>query len=177
MVSIKHDKHLKKKNKPKVGAISCSFRSFWSHRGRCLAKEFPFERLSIYLFLKCIIWVHLLTWLCWVFTVAWGPSLVAVCGLLLLQSAGSRRTGSVLAAHQFSCCVLQKTSPDQGWNPCRLYWVADSYLLYHQGSPSNPCLIYLLPRGANCSTLYSFGPERIQAWLVMSKLCDPWPGT
>ena len=31
--------------------------------------------------------------------------------------------------------VTCETFLDQGSNPCSLHWQADSYLLYHQGSP------------------------------------------
>ena len=55
--------------------------------------------------------------------------------LLLLRSMGSRHRGSLVVAHALSypeaCGILL----DQGSNPCPLYWQADSYPLYHQGSP------------------------------------------
>ena len=54
---------------------------------------------------------------------------------LLLQSTGSRRSGSVVVAHGPSCSVACGIFPDQGSNPCPLHWQADSQPLRHQGSP------------------------------------------
>ena len=55
---------------------------------------------------------------------------------LLLWSSGSRRAGSVGVAHMPSCSAACGILPDQGSNPCRLHWQADSQPLHHQGSPS-----------------------------------------
>ena len=75
---------------------------------------------------------------CWVFTVACGLSLfeasggyspVAVCGLLLLWSTGSRLRASAVVAHSFSCSAACGIFPDQDWNPCPLHWQADSQSL------------------------------------------------
>ena len=88
-------------------------------------------------------------WLCWVFVSVRGLSLVAASGghsssrcaglslsrPLLLQSAGSRRAGSVVVAHGPSCSVARGIFPDQGSNPCPLHWQADSQALHHHGSP------------------------------------------
>ena len=54
----------------------------------------------------------------------------------LLQSTGSRRSGSVVVAHGPSCSAACGILPDQGSNPCPLHWQADSQPLRHQGSPS-----------------------------------------
>ena len=89
-------------------------------------------------------------WLCWVFVSVRGLSLVAASGghsslrcaglslsrPLLLQSAGSRRAGSVVVAHRPSCSVACGIFLDQGSNLCPLHWQADSQPLRHQGSPS-----------------------------------------
>ena len=56
---------------------------------------------------------------------------------LLLQSTGSRRAGSVVVAHRPSCSAACGIFPDQGSNPCPLYWQADSQPLRHQGSPGD----------------------------------------
>ena len=53
---------------------------------------------------------------------------------LLLQSTGSRHTGSVIVAHGPSCSTACGIFPDQGSNPCPLHWHADSQPLHHQGS-------------------------------------------
>ena len=88
-------------------------------------------------------------WLCWVFVSVRGLSPVAVSGghsssrctglslsrPLLLRSTGSRRSGSVVLAHGPSCSAACGIFPDQGSNPCPLYWQADSQPLRHQGSP------------------------------------------
>ena len=100
-----------------------------------------FMNLFIYLFYF---------WLCWVFVCVRGLSLVVVSGghsssrcaglslsrPLLLRSTGSRRAGSVVAAHGPSCSAACGIFPDQGSNPCPLHWQADSQPLCHQGSPS-----------------------------------------
>ena len=56
--------------------------------------------------------------------------------VLLLQSTGSRRAGSVVVAHGPSCSMACGILPDQGSNPCPLHWQADPQPLHHQGSPS-----------------------------------------
>ena len=87
--------------------------------------------------------------LCWVFVSVRGLSLVVASGghsssrctglsvlrPLLLQSAGSRRAGSVVVAHGPSCSAACGIFPDQGSNPCPLHWQAESQPLRHQGSP------------------------------------------
>ena len=102
---------------------------------------FTFFGLFIYLFIYL--------WLCWVFVSVRGLSLVAASGghssswcaglslsrLLLLQSTGSRRAGSVIVAHGPSCSAACGIFPDQGSNLCPLHWQADSQPLRHQGSP------------------------------------------
>ena len=75
----------------------------------------------------------------------WGPLFTAVCGPLLLRSTGSRRASSVVVAHGPSCSAARGIFPDQGSNPCRLRWQADSQPLSHQGSPLSSFFIFLLP--------------------------------
>ena len=53
----------------------------------------------------------------------------------LLWSTGSRRAGSVVAAHGPGRSAACGIFPDQGLNPCPLHWQADSQPLRHQGSP------------------------------------------
>ena len=91
----------------------------------------------------------LIFWLCWVFVSVQGLSPVAASGghsssrcaglslsrPLLLWGTGSRRAGSVIVAHGPSCSAACGIFPDQGSNPCPLYWQADSQPLRHQGSP------------------------------------------
>ena len=67
-----------------------------------------------------------------------GYSFVAVHGLLLLWSTGSKHAGSVAVAHGLqstgsvvevyglSCSAACRIFPDQGSNPCPLHWQADS---------------------------------------------------
>ena len=100
------------------------------------------ERFFVYLFIYF--------WLCWVFVSVRGLSLAAAsrghsssrcAGLslsrpLLLRSTSSRRAGSVVVAHGPNCSAACGIFPDQGSNPCRLHWQADSQPLQHQGSPS-----------------------------------------
>ena len=88
-------------------------------------------------------------WLCWAFVSVRGLSLVAASGghsssrcaglslsrPLLLRSTGSRRAGSVVAAHGPSCSAACGIFPDQDSNPCPPHWQADSQPLRHQGSP------------------------------------------
>ena len=49
-------------------------------------------------------------------------------------------TGSVVVAHEFSCCEARGIFGDQGLNPCLLPWQADSLPLSHQGGPSSSLL-------------------------------------
>ena len=110
----------------------------------CYVTFFFFFNFWVYLF--CL-FIYL--WLCWVFVSVQGLSLaVASVGhsssrctglslsrALLLRSTGSRRAGSVIVAHGPSCSAACGILPDQGSNPCRLHWQADSQPLCHQGSP------------------------------------------
>ena len=71
-----------------------------------------------------------------------GCSLAAVCGLLLLWSTGSRHAGfgswgtrAQLCGTGFSFLTACGIFPDQWLNPHPLHWQANSYPLYHQGSP------------------------------------------
>ena len=105
-----------------------------------------------FFFLKeFLLFLFIYFWLCWVFVSVPGLSLVVASGghsssrcaglslsrALLLRSTGSRRAGSVVAAHGPSCSAACGIFPDQGSNPCPLHWQADSQPLRHQGSPDN----------------------------------------
>ena len=48
---------------------------------------------------------------------------------------------SVVAVCRCSCSVACEIFPDQGLNPCRLHWQADSHPLYNQGSPPNEIVL------------------------------------
>ena len=101
-------------------------------------------------FVFIFIYLFIYFWLCWVFVSVRGLSLVAASGghsssrcaglslsrPLLLQSTGSRHAGSVVVAHGLSCSAACGILPDQGSNPRRLHWQADSQPLRHQGSPN-----------------------------------------
>ena len=69
---------------------------------------------------------------------------------LLLQSTGSRRTGSVIVAHGPSCSAACGILPDQGSNLCPLHQQADSQPLRHQGSPSVSFLHQILREDPIC---------------------------
>ena len=102
-----------------------------------------------YVFFVCLFVLFIYFWLCWVFASVPGLSLVAASGghsssrcaglslsrPLLLPSTGSRSAGSAIVAHGPSCSAACGILPDQGSNPCLLYWQADSQPLRHQGSP------------------------------------------
>ena len=97
-----------------------------------------------------------------------------VLGLQVLQQAGLVAAAlrlqslySVVATHRFSCSVACGIPLDQGQSPCPLHWQADSYLLYHQGSPG---MLLLNSRGAKNKNEIS-----IQLTPVVCKLCfsDP----
>ena len=112
--------------------------------------------LFLFLFFK-FIYLFIYFWLCWFFVSVPGLSLVAASGghsslrcadlsllrPLLLRSTGSRRAGSVIVAHGPSCSVACGIFPDQGSNPCLLYWQADSQPLRHQGSPQYGFFFYV----------------------------------
>ena len=72
---------------------------------------------------------------------------------LLLQSTGSRRTGSVIVAHGPSRSAACGIFPDQGSNPCCLHWQADSQPLRHQGSPQHHFLIKVFLSPSLCSAI------------------------
>ena len=63
---------------------------------------------------------------------------------LLLQSTGSRCTGSVTVAHGPSCSAACGIFPDQGSNPYPLHWQEDSQPLNHQGSPNAGSFLMLV---------------------------------
>ena len=106
---------------------------------------------SYFLFIYLFIYL----WLSWVFVSVRGLSLVAASGghsssrcagfslsrPLLLRSTGSRRSGSAIVAHGPSRSTACGIFPDQGSNPCRLHWQADSQPLRHQGSPPRGVLL------------------------------------
>ena len=88
----------------------------------------------------------------WVFTAACGLRLAAVSGghSLLRCSGGAQALGTQASAtvvHGLRALAQQLRRQgsrcskgcglflDQGLDLCSLYWQADSYLLYHQGSP------------------------------------------
>ena len=113
---------------------------------------FFFKGIPLFLlFLKFIYF-----WLCWVFVSVQRLSLVAASGghpssrcaglslsqPLPLRSTGSRRAGSVIVAHGPSCSAACGIFPDQGSNPCPLYWQADSQPLHHQGSLAMTFYVY-----------------------------------
>ena len=47
-------------------------------------------------------------------------------------------------ALRLRCSTACWIFPDQGSNPCPLYWQEDSYPLYHQGSPQCPFIYYFI---------------------------------
>ena len=53
----------------------------------------------------------------------------------VVVARGLQSAGSVVVAHRLSCSAACGIFPDQGLNPCPLYWQADSQPLHHQGSP------------------------------------------
>ena len=91
-------------------------------------------------------------WLHWVFVVAHRLSLVAASrgcssltctsfwlqGLLLLQSTGSRQTGSVVVAHKLSCSTECGLFPDQGSN---LYPCTGRRMLNHCATKEVPLML------------------------------------
>ena len=123
---------------------------------------------SVFFFFFKAIFKFIYLWLCWVFVSVQGLSLVAASGghsssrcaglslsrLLLLQSTGSRRTGSVVVAHGPSCSAACGIFPDQGSNPCPLHCQADSQPLRHQESPIQ--LVFLASYSVSCFELYSW---------------------
>ena len=110
--------------------------------------------MSIYFLIFFNLFIYF--WLCWVFVSVLGLSLVVAsrvhsssryAGLspsrpLLLWRTGSRRAGSVVVAHGPSCSAACGILPDQGSNPCPLYWQADSQPLRHQGSPNDVYIVF-----------------------------------
>ena len=109
---------------------------------------------------------------------------------LLLRSTGSRRAGSVAAAHGPSCSAACGIFPDRGSNPCPLHWQADSQPLRHQGSLAcrllfAACGIWFPGQGSNPGPLHwehrvlTTGPP-VKSWCQHSypgklALGSPWP--
>ena len=75
---------------------------------------------------------------------------------LLLRSTGSRCAGSLIVAHGPSCSGPCGIFPDQGSNPCPLYWQADSQPLHHQGSPRT----------------FSKATKLVSEWLCYQLICS-----
>ena len=83
---------------------------------------------------RSFIYLFIYLWLCWVFVSVRGLSLVVASGghsssrcaglslsrPFLLRSTGSRRSGSVIVAHEPSCSAACGIFPDQGSNLCPL---------------------------------------------------------
>ena len=65
---------------------------------------------------------------------------------------GTQHMGSVVVEHGLSCFVACGIFPDQGLNLCPLHWQADSYPLYHQGSPMLLLLLSRFSRVRLCAT-------------------------
>ena len=59
------------------------------------------------------------------------------CGMWasVVAAQGLQSTGSIVVAHELSCCMVCGVFLDQGLNPCFLHWQVDSLPLNHQGSP------------------------------------------
>ena len=143
---------------------------------------FFFFKLWVYLF-----YLFIYLWLCWVFVSVRGLSLVAASGghsssrcaglslsrPLLLRSTGSRRAGSVIAAHGPSCSVACGIPPDQGPNPRPLHCQADSQPLRHQGSPENDVLSDLKALHFHKGRNVIWGKEKIyNLWILFYfKIC------
>ena len=119
----------------------------------------------------CYIYVHMHFWLSWVFPCC--TKAFSSCGgrrgtpplsswawasrgggfscrgapALGAQISVSCGTGiSVVVAQGLHCSMACGIFLDQGWNPHPLHWQADSYLLYHQGSPTTTFLNILVSR-------------------------------
>ena len=75
--------------------------------------------------------------------------------------------GSVVVAYGLSCSVGHGIFLGQGLNLCPLHWQADSYLLYHQGSP---WMLSFKPAFSLSSFIKRlFGPSSLSAiWMVSS---------
>ena len=138
-------------------------------------------RCAYFFFFKRFIDLLIEWLLCWVFISVLGPSLVVAsrghssprcAGLtpprpLVLQSTGSRRTGSAIVAHGPSCSTARGILPDQGSNPRPLHWQADSQPLHHQGSPKM-CILLNAFLGSHTESLRPTTPN---TWV---RLCQLW---
>ena len=78
--------------------------------------------------MELILFYLFIFWLCWVFVVTCGLSLVVASR----RYSSLRCVGSVVAGNGPNCSAACGIFPEQGLN---LHWQADSYLLHHQGSP------------------------------------------
>ena len=96
-----------------------------------------------------LIYIHL--WLLWVFVAAQACSGCGKEGLLSVVVRGPlTAVTSLIGEHRlrahrlqslwctgFGCSAVCGVFPDQESNSCPLLWQADSYPLYHQGSPGS----------------------------------------
>lgn len=53
----------------------------------------------------------------------------------LVADHGLQSVGSAVVAHRLGCSTACGVIPDQGWNPCSLYWQVDSYPWTTRGAP------------------------------------------
>ena len=94
---------------------------------------------------------------------------------------GARALGawaSVVVARELSSCGMRLSCsaacgifPDQGSNPCRLHWQADSEPLRHQGSPTLCLLISTFCPNRGQTRRKLLGEHRLRIrWLVG----EPW---
>ena len=121
------------------GATKPVHHNYWAIKKN---ENLPFATtwMNLGVFFKNKFIYFLFFWLYWVSVAACGLSLVVVSGgysslrcpgfslwwLLLLQSVGARRAGSVVVVHGLSCSIACGIFLDQGYNPCPLHWWADS---------------------------------------------------
>ena len=71
---------------------------------------------------------------------AWGLVSAAACRRLteaasLVADHRLQSVGSAVVAHRLGCSMAHGVIPDQGWNPCPLYWQVDSYPWTTRGAP------------------------------------------
>lgn len=132
-------------------------------------------------------------WLCWALVAARGHSLVSVSGATLCCHARAshhgdfsfygaqavRHKGPAVGAHRLSSLRADGIFPDQGSNPCSLYWQADSYPL-DQGSQVGMILIPPQKKKLCIETFIKYlwrklkaqqGPHRQGLWELYNPTC------
>ena len=77
-----------------------------------------------------------------------GLLFIAVCGIIIGMA-------SPVVGHRLSCPITYGIFPDQGLNPCPLYWQVEFYPLDHQGNPINAVYVQSCKNAVSLRIVFS----------------------